>query len=223
QRLFETSLKQAEFRALQHQINPHFLFNTLDTINWLASMEMYSDVIDMVTALGELMRAKINPKGSFGTIQEEISLVETYLKIQSYRFSDKLKYQISVDEEAKDMYMMRLMLQPLVENAVIHGVEQQEKPCHLIIRVQLQDEKLCSEIIDNGPGMSEEMIQAIYRGQTEGIGITNIIHRLELLFAKDTLFLIKSIPGQGTTISIETPLLIMNQVFGTPWNPESTE
>lgn len=216
QRLFETSLKQAEFRALQHQINPHFLFNTLDTINWLASMELHEDVIEMVNSLGELMRAKINPKGSFCTVAEELALVETYLRIQTYRFSDKLSYEIVLDEDLKGMYMMSLMLQPLVENAIIHGVEAQEQRCQLTISVQMRDDSLVCEIVDNGPGMSRKTIQDIYDGRVGGIGISNIMHRLELLFGKQARLVISSELGIGTAILIQTPLLTSEPNKGYP-------
>ena len=179
-------------------------------------MQLHDDVIEIVTALGELMRAKINPKGSFSTVAEELALIETYLKIQAYRFSDKLTYKIIFDEDVANMYMMSLMLQPLVENAIIHGVECQENSCHLIITVKKKDGLLYCEVSDNGPGMSLETIQSIHEGQIRGIGITNIMHRLKLLFGEESKFSISSEIGMGTSIHLEIPLLVSEPSKGYP-------
>ena len=207
----ELAQKQAELEFLQMQINPHFLYNALDTISWKALGEGNQDVSEMVIALAELLRATIK-KESFITLKEEMLTVRDYLYIQEQRFGDKISVSYQVDEEANECQVPNFILQPLIENAIIHGLEPKIGKGSLAIRIWRKEDRLYFLIADDGAGMSEKEIEELYRqcgDSTAGksIGIKNVYRRLLLCYGEESCLHIKSKKNEGTEIQFSIPAI----------------
>ncbi|HIT89848.1 MAG TPA: sensor histidine kinase [Candidatus Merdenecus merdavium] len=174
----EISSKQAEIELLKMQINPHFLYNTLDTISWMARIEKKDEIAEVATALGDLLRATIKQE-SFITITEELKSVRNYVFIQEYRFEDKITVEYEVESKLGNYVIPNFILQPLVENAIIHGMEPKLDHGLLIIRIYIEDKRLHFQVIDDGIGMSQEEVEKIYeackdKSSNHRIGIKNV-------------------------------------------------
>ena len=179
----ELTQKQAELEFLQMQINPHFLYNALDTISWMALEKG-----DMTIALAELLRATIQ-KESFISLEEEMKTVKDYLLIQKERFGEKVSVHYEVDQETLECQVPNFILQPLIENAIIHGLEPKIGKGMLNISVQIQDERLFFVIEDDGVGMDEKEIFFLYQKCRENdtkksIGLKNVYRRLLLCYGE---------------------------------------
>lgn len=172
-------LKEAEFKALKAQVNPHFLYNALESINWMVKLEENDRVVLMVTALGKFLRYSISSKGDIVTVKEDIEQVNNYLTIQKIRYGDKINAFIDIDEDLYDKKIMKLLLQPLVENAIIHGLEQKRGEGNLWIKGYAENGNLCFEVIDDGVGMGNSLAKG------EGIGIKNVDSRIKLHYGED--------------------------------------
>lgn len=199
-------IKETELRALQAQINPHFLYNVLESINCMAVIGNQPDISIMVKSLGNLLREAMSNQEIFHTVGQEIGLIEAYLAIQSIRFENKLSYELKAEEEIEGWEIPKFLLQPIVENAVIYSVESTGKDCHIEIRIRRENCFLVAEVEDNGIGMDEKTIQAIYKGTVKGrgngIGLYNIISRLERLCKGRGKLKISSRLGEGTCVVI---------------------
>ncbi len=206
----EIAQKQAEIESLKMQINPHFLYNTLDTISWMGTMRGNQEVSDMTIALGNLLRATIK-NDSFVKVKEEMKSVRDYLFIQEYRFGDKINVQYEIQEETLEYVMPNFLLQPLIENAIIHGLEPKIEAGHLLVKIQIVSEMLYFCINDDGIGMTKEETDQLNkqcRSQDENhtIGLKNVYRRLQLIYGKDCSFSIESMKNQGMAISFTIPL-----------------
>ena len=206
----ELAQKQAELEFLQMQINPHFLYNALDTISWKALGEGNTDVSEMSIALAELLRATIK-KESFISLKEEMSTVKDYLYIQEQRFGDKISVDYQIDENLEDYQVPNFILQPLIENAIIHGLEPKVEKGKLLLRNKMQGEKLYFLIADDGVGMSEREIEILYEqceenDTSKSIGIKNVYRRLILCYGENSRLYIKSKKNKGTEIRFSIPL-----------------
>ena len=206
----ELAQKQAELEFLQMQINPYFLYNALDTISWKALGEGNTDVSEMSIALAELLRATIK-KESFISLKEEMSTVKDYLYIQEQRFGDKISVDYQIDENLEDYQVPNFILQPLIENAIIHGLEPKVEKGKLLLRIKKQGEKLYFLIADDGVGMSEREIEILYEQCVENdtsksIGIKNVYRRLILCYGENSRLYIKSKKNKGTEIRFSIPL-----------------
>ncbi len=206
----EISQKQAEIEFLKMQINPHFLYNTLDTISWMGIMAGNHDISDMTIALGNLLRATIK-NNSFVKIEEEMKSVRDYLFIQGYRFGDKISVSYDVQEEALAYTMPNFLLQPLIENAIIHGLEPKIGAGHLQVQIRVEMGRLCFCITDDGIGMTEEEViilceQCRLGDEHNSIGLKNVYRRLQLIYGKECGFHIESRKNQGMTIGFAIPL-----------------
>ncbi len=200
----EIEVKQADLEALQQQINPHFLYNTLDCINWMASLEGNESVSNMITALGNYFRSSVHRGKNFVTVEEEIKNIQDYLYIQSIRYRYKFNTIINVQPEALHCRCMKLLLQPLVENAIIHGIEPKMGTANISINVSVLQDKLIITVADDGVGMPAEVLNNILYAQPEkggSIGLKNVLGRLKLYYGEDT-YTIESAEGKGTTITI---------------------
>jgi two-component system sensor histidine kinase YesM len=207
--------REAELNALQAQINPHFLYNTLDTIFWKAEKNHVPEISEMVYALSRIFRLSLNRGNELTTVAQEKELIEYYLVLQQIRFQDKLTYQIEFDEEILDLTIPKLVLQPFVENAIIHGIEGLETPGNIQITGRLSENQITFQIIDNGIGMTKEKIQQILvkKGGSEtnpitvsgGYAIRNVLERLELYYESNYQLIFDSIPEKGTTVVIIVP------------------
>lgn len=152
-----------ELQLLQEQINPHFLYNTLDTIVWLAEGGQNREVVDMVTSLSEFFRTTLSGGKDFITIKEEMGHIESYLQIQKIRYQDILDYEVALDKSLEEYRILKLTLQPLVENALYHGIKNKRGRGHIWVRGYARDDRAVFEIRDDGAGMTQEEMEAVQR------------------------------------------------------------
>lgn len=215
--------RQAELRALQSQINPHFLYNTLESIRAQALLDDNDEVAKMVEALASFFRYSISRKGNLVTLRDELANIKNYIVIQRYRFNNRFSLEIDIDEEdevAYDYLIPRLIIQPVVENSIYHGLEDMMEGGKVTIEVIVTDCKLVLTISDNGKGMDgralrelNEKIHAgdLYAGNANaknvhtGIALPNIHKRIQLLFGGQYGLNVYSTPGQGTDVEITVP------------------
>ncbi|OMD93261.1 two-component sensor histidine kinase [Paenibacillus odorifer] len=204
-------IRETELKALQAQINPHFLYNTLESINWLAKMNKQAKISEMVEALGYLFRSSIGLKDPLITLEKEITIVRNYVIIQKTRFDERLDFRMDVPEHLHDALIPKLTLQPLIENAIRYALEPNIEPCIISITVSEDEQGLDIRVSDNGPGMSAEFIKDLQMGRVktrgEGIGLANIAERIQIVFGPEWGTSIESEPGQGTTIHVRIPYL----------------
>ena len=211
--------KESEFRALQAQINPHFLYNTLETINWMAKLNKMDDISNMVVAISNLMRISINNKRCIITVGEELHYVADYLYIQHVRYKDRLKTLIDVDPSLYGLTIPKLLLQPLVENAVIHGIEKKKSGGFIEVTGRRDANLLIFSVKDNGAGIPEEKLAHILEekeNQDQGhtsLGLITVHRRIQFLFGFEYGLQIDSKPGSGTTVWVRLPMEKCNSQF----------
>lgn len=207
----EIERRQAQLNALQSQINPHFLFNSLETIRMRSLMKQEHETAKIIQNMAVIMRNSLTWTKDFITVQEELLLIERFLEIQKYRFGDKLQYTIEADEEALPYKIPKLSILPFVENASIHGIEPLKAGGEITIRVELQQGMVVCSVVDNGIGMSEEKLQKLRSfvdqevEMGERIGVQNVIYRLRLYFEDQFTCEFDSKPWQGTRIVMSVP------------------
>ena len=184
--------KNAEIRSLEAQINPHFLYNTLDTINWLAIEEQQFSISQMITKLAQILRYSIHNSNEIVTIRTELEFLKKYIYLQQQRFEYSFDCTVDVDEQVQDCHIHKLLLQPLVENTIIHGFSGLERDCEIRIGIGYRDsDSLLIEISDNGVGMSREQVDTLnsydYRaGRIEtSVGVRNVITRIKLYYGEE--------------------------------------
>lgn len=186
-------LKEAEFKALKAQVNPHFLYNTLESINWMAKLDDLQGVSTMVTSLGKFLRYSISKKGDVVTVEEELQQVNNYLTIQKIRYRDKFQVSIEVDQEVYKQNILRLLIQPLVENAITHGLEQKRGKGNLIIKGYLEKNIVYIDVIDDGIGVGNS------NSSGEKIGLSNVDNRIKLHYGDE--YGVELFSEEGVTIS----------------------
>ena len=177
----EITLRKTELKALQAQINPHFLYNTLDAIAWLCEDGRSQDAEDMVTSLAKLFRISISKGHELITIEKEIQHAESYLRIQKFRYKNQFTYHFDVDEECLGYLCNKITLQPIIENAIYHGINRMVDEGEILIEVHQDQDDIILAVEDNGVGMTEEQCQEIMkkeRGDRTGIGIKNVNDRI---------------------------------------------
>jgi len=216
----ERALQIAERKALQAQINPHFLYNTLGTIKSMSKLEKPKEISDIVTRLGKLLRNTFSHDSPHYSINHAVEIIHDYIAIQKYRYADRLQIEYNIDPAAEPCKIPRLLLQPIVENALIHSVEKTSEMVTIKITVTLQDNQIEIIITDNGPGFipspgfSEIKTRCIHShylenpdkvGTSNGIGIANVQRRIELAYGDRGFFDINSEAGQGTCVTIRIP------------------
>lgn len=191
-------LKDAEFKTLKAQVNPHFLYNTLESINWMAKMGDCSGVSTMITTLGKFLRYSISTKGDIVTVKEDMEQINNYLKLQKMRYGDKFKTEINIEEDIYEKKILKFLIQPLVENAIVHGLEPKRGKGMLIIRGFKDSSNLCFEVIDDGIGMK--------KGQSvgEGVGMENVNKRIKIHYG-DEYGLCYEQKGELTCVRIVIP------------------
>ncbi|SFM24444.1 two-component system, sensor histidine kinase YesM [Gracilibacillus orientalis] len=211
----QKKLKAAEFRTMQAQINPHFLYNTLDTIVWLAETEEHESVIELTKALSQYSRISLNKGKDWITIADEMSHIDSYLYIQKTRYEDILDVAVDVDQELYRYHILKLLLQPIVENAIYHGIKNKRGMGFLRINGSLEGEdRIHFEVIDNGIGMGEARLQKLRNhlisgevvpDSKNGFGLINVQQRIQLYYGKEYGLKINSWKGSGTRITITIP------------------
>lgn len=204
-------IRETEYKFLRAQINPHFLYNTLDSISWMASMKGDKEVSKMSVALGRILRWAISNTENLVELEEEIRNVEDYLSIQQIRYGDSLSYTIAVEEEEMKRKVPKMILQPLVENALIHGLEMKNSDKRVIIAAEERGNHLELSVIDNGTGMSRERIDEVLSGKIKqekqhGVGVYNVHQRIQMHYGEAYGIQIISEPGKGTEVKMIFPL-----------------
>lgn len=204
----EINLRKTELKALQAQINPHFLYNTLDSIAWMCEQGRNADAVKMVHALARLFRISISKGHELIPIAKEIEHAQSYLQIQKYRYKNQFTYEFDVDPQCLDYYCNKITLQPIIENAINHGLNLMVDEGHIDVRVYQSGDDIIFCVQDNGVGMSPDLIQSIMeRGPKDrtGIGIKNVNDRLKIYFGKKYGLHITSEPDVGTCVEIRMP------------------
>ncbi|SHK29938.1 cache domain-containing sensor histidine kinase [Hespellia stercorisuis] len=209
--------KESELTALQAQINPHFLYNALDTLYWQAVNGGNDELAENVLTLSNLFRLVLGKGKGVVCVSQEIELIEEYLKIQKMRFTGRLTYEIDLDERIAGEQIPKLILQPFVENAVVHGFENSEAPCEIYVTAEQTEDGMEFVIRDTGIGMTDEQIRQIFQAESAedaerykgqrigGYAMKNVRERLELRYRGRFKLLVDSVPGEGTKITIRLP------------------
>lgn len=202
-------IKETELKALQLQINPHFLYNTLDSINWLAKAAKQNKISLMVKSLANLLRSCITNKDNIITLEEELKLLNNFITIQKIRFEERLEFNNFVDEDLKKYYIPKLTLQPIVENSIKYGLEQFTGVCKIQIKSEKYEDFFEILVTDNGPGISDELMEKVRTGETKsqgtGIGLKNIDDRIKLSFGSEFGISMESHLNEGTTVVVKIP------------------
>ncbi len=204
--------RKSELNALQAQINPHFLYNTLDSIVWMAENDKSAEVVRMTSALARLFRASISKGSELVPVRNEIEHISNYLTIQKMRYRDKLDFRIDVDDDIKSSLTLKVLLQPLVENAIYHGVKNKYGTGTIRISGERKGETIVLRVSDNGVGMDEATRKTLLSPaadpkQGKGVGLTNVHERIRLYFGKTYGLSIESEPDEGTTVTVTFPVL----------------
>lgn len=202
--------RRSELKALQSQINPHFLYNTLDSIIWMAEGKKNEEVVLMTASLARLLRQSISNEDEVVPIANEVEYARGYLTIQKMRYKDKLEFQIEVDSSILYIPLIKLVLQPIIENAIYHGLKYKESKGLLIVKGFMKDGNAVLQVIDDGVGMDEETLAHIYdkhkvNYHSNGVGVYNVQKRLKLYYGEDYGITYTSELGKGTTATITIP------------------
>jgi two-component system sensor histidine kinase YesM len=200
----------SELKAMQAQIHPHFLYNTLDSIIWMAEMGKMAEVVTMTSALAKLFRSSISKGDELVPIEVELEHIHNYLTIQNIRYKNKFTYSIDVDPSLYTSKTLKIVLQPLVENAIYHGLKQQAVVGHITIIGRRENGTIVLQVIDDGVGMSEEHVQALTNKlrlgeESQGVGLLNVSHRIRLYFGEAYGLELFSELEEGTTVTLRIP------------------
>lgn len=205
-------LQKSELDALQAQINPHFLYNTLDIIVWMIENGRPQDAVRAVSALARFFRISLSKGSNIITVEQELEHVRNYLLIQGMRYKDKFTYSIIADEGTKMLSTIKLVVQPLVENAIYHGMDFMDGDGALIVHAETNGECLDITVTDNGLGMPQEVVDHLLVSNTpiskgSGVGLKNVNDRIQLYFGKEYGVRIESMPDIGTRITLHMPAI----------------
>ena len=216
------SNRQAQYLALQNQINPHFLYNTLEAIRGDALSVGMRDIATITEALATFFRYTISNMDNLVSLEEELGNAENYFAIQNYRFGERISMQVTLEagsEAAVDFMIPKLTLQPIIENAIIHGLEGQVGPGQVSVDIATDGSRLLIDVKDDGIGMSEDVLEELSRRLVSpdaasnrdekhrgGIALANVNNRIKLLFGEQYGLRVSSIEGMGTTVEIQLPV-----------------
>lgn len=205
-------MRTAEFKALQAQINPHFLYNSLDSINWLVRKGNTEKATEMISALTTFFRIGLSKGRDIITVREELEHVRSYLVIQKIRYENQFEYSFYVNPETENYFVPKLMLQPLVENALYHGIKLCDRKCILMIQVLSHGDRIEIEVLDNGAGMDAETLESVrkameHKGENRAnsYGVVNVNDRIQILAGQEYGLRLTSEKGVGTSARIVLP------------------
>lgn len=209
----QENLRLLELKLRQEQINPHFLYNTLDSIIWMAEGRNHQQVVEMTTNLSDFFRTVLSEGKDFITVEEELRHIESYLKIQKIRYEDVLDYQISSEPELAHRVVLKMILQPVVENALYHGIKNKRGGGTIYIRARRDGKRLVLEVEDNGIGMDEDRLEQLRAqlmqdeprlspGERGGFGLRNVLQRIHMYYGPESGLSIRSQKQLGTTVTI---------------------
>jgi two-component system, sensor histidine kinase YesM len=207
----EQEKKEVELEALHAQINPHFLYNTLNTIKWMAKIQGNTSVSTAITALVKLLRISINLGRDMITLNEEVDYVKNYIVIQKLRFSKAINIVYHIDESCTNLSVPKLILQPIVENSIIYGMEDERLELNIQVNAYTQENRLIIEINDDGPGIPEAVLKNILSESTDKnrfskVGLNNINQRIKLYFGSEFGVNIETELGSGTKVIVTLPI-----------------
>lgn len=210
----EKQKRSAELKAYQAQINPHFLYNTLNTVRWLANAQKADNIGNLVTSLIQLLHTSISKGDELISIREEIEYVRDYINIQEYRYCDKFKVHFMIEEEILNSMIPKFTLQPIIENALIHGIEPKDGQGLIVVKGQKEDDRVKITVRDNGVGIAEDKLKSMFEQErnTNGarfssIGIINVQERIRLFFGEQYGLSVESSPGLFTAVTITFPFI----------------
>ncbi len=222
-KLEQINLRKTELKLMQAQINPHFLYNTLDTIIWLAEGNKTKDVVKMVSALSKFFRVALSKGYDYISIREEEMLIRSYLQIQQYRYQDILEYEIDISEQIENCSILKLTLQPIVENALYHGIKNKRGMGKIIIEGYCKEDVVIFLVKDNGIGMDQEQVERIKKlfvkpkedavPEQKGFGLFNVNERIKLNFGAEYGLDVKSEYGVGSEFTICIPRIAENRHY----------
>ena len=213
--------RKIELKALQSQINPHFLYNTLDSIVWMIEGERYKDAVFMITQLASLFRISLSRGKTIISVEDEIKHAKNYMNIQKIRYKNSFAIDFSIEEEILHCCTVKLVVQPLLENAIYYGVEGMDGEGEIHVKGYRKEDDIYIEVSDNGLGMPQDMVEQLLtdnnrvRKHGSGVGVINVHNRIRLRFGKPYGLEIESMPDEGTTIRIHLPYI--------PYEPEKLE
>ena len=211
----EISLRKTELKALQAQINPHFLYNTLDSIAWMCEEERSSEAVEMVNALARLFRISISRGKELIPLEKEVEHAQSYLKIQNYRYRNQFTYDFHIEEDCLKYLCNKITLQPIIENAIYHGLDRMVDEGHIDITIRTESEDTILLVVeDNGVGMTEEQCHEIlYRENSDrvGIGIKNVNDRIRIYFGEKYGLKLFSELDEGTRVEIRIPRILESE------------
>ncbi len=209
--------RKSELDALQSQINPHFLYNTLDSIVWMIEGEKYNDAVFMITQLASLFRVSLSSGKTIIPIEDEMRHAGNYMNIQKVRFKDAFSIEFDIDEKIKNYCTVKLIVQPILENAVYYGVKDMEDGEIKVKGYMGEDGDIYITVSDNGFGMNEEQLEFLLTDDTRvrkhgsGVGLINVQRRIQLRFGQQYGLNIQSEPDEGTIVTIHLPAIIYNE------------
>lgn len=216
---------EAELKALQAQINPHFLFNTLESINWMAQLNNVPEISDTVSALASLMEASIGRDDKLITLKEEFDYIDNYILIMKKRYEDRIEFITNLQKEAEPVLIPKLLIQPLIENAVYHGIDRIRQKGSIYLEAYISDVSLIIEILDNGAGIekdelkdlnenlaktNDEYFRNLAKKRNTSIGIENVNRRIKLFYGERYGLRIESEPGKYTKVIVTVPVRLDN-------------
>jgi len=208
--------RKGELEVLQSQINPHFLYNTLNSVIRLAERGKTDEVVTMIQSLSRFFRISLSKGKNIITLQEELDHIRHYLVIQSFRFKNKFRYEIKAQEEVLQYQTIKLILQPIVENALYHGIEMMPDEGLIMIRAEKTEDNIVITISDNGLGMSQDTLNGILTGGSKsgsgsGVGVRNVDERIRLYFGREYGLSFESEIEEGTTVTIIFPAVLKDE------------
>ena len=214
----QNRLRLAEIKNLQAQIAPHFLYNTLESIKWLSRLGMNPEIQTVVEKLGILLKSSMNFKKDLIPLRDEMRVVNSYIGIQEIRHADQFKVEIDIPEAMLDYLVPNLVIQPIVENAMIHGLEKKVGAGNMAIRGLQTGSDICIEISDDGPGMDQDKVDSLLsnenpEGDKESIGLINVDRRIKLDFGQPYGVSVHSIEGAGTTVKVNLPIRLQESAL----------
>lgn len=211
-------IRVEELKALQTQIKPHFLYNTLDNAYWMAQLIDAKEICSILSALANYYRISLSKGAEIIKIKDEINHVKNYMTIQKIRYENKIDYNIQIPDEILDMHIIKLTLQPIVENAIYHGLRGLDRHGNIYITGKVTDEIVSIEVRDNGRGMSEEKSARVISGfsdkNKEGYGLSNVNERIRLYFGDNYGISIYSVENEFTIITVRLPQILYLQEYG---------
>jgi len=214
----EKQRRRTELALLQAQINPHFLYNTLDTIIWLIESGEISEAVTMVSSLSNYFRFSLSRGKNVITLAEEEQHIRSYLEIQQMRYRDLMEYEIDIPDQLKYFLLPKLTLQPLVENALYHGIKNRRRKGFIHVTGRTQYERMILEVADDGPGMTEERLEEVRAsladGRREGFGLRTVHQRIQILFGGEYGLAVESTPDIGTRIIVTIPMQSVEESSG---------